>query len=282
MRGGEKVLESLCRPVPRTPPLFTLVHVRGLGVAADRVAAHQDVDRSAAAARGRAVPPIPAAASRRSIELFDLDDFDLVISTSHCAAKSVVPTGRAVHVCYCHSPMRYAWDQFDAYFGAARVGRAAQRRVTARPGVAGAMGSRHRPSRAPLSRQLAVRCGADRAGTIIVRRRCSIRPWTRSSSRPGDASPEPYFLVVSALVPYKRLEIAIEAAARAGRAAQDRRQRTGSRPAAGDCRPRCRVPRRRDRRSTARPVSSAHARWCCRAKKTSASSRSRPWPAAGR
>ena len=65
------------------------------------------------------LPLFPAA-----IELFDLDDADLVISTSHCAAKSVVRTGRARHLCYCHSPMRYAWDQFDAYFGRERLGRA--------------------------------------------------------------------------------------------------------------------------------------------------------------
>ncbi len=64
------------------------------------------------------LPLFPAA-----VECFDLDDYDLVISSSHCAAKSVVRPAAAVHVCYCHSPMRYAWDQFDAYFGPARVGR---------------------------------------------------------------------------------------------------------------------------------------------------------------
>ena len=62
-----------------------------------------------------------------AIEQLSLDGYDLVISSSHCAAKSVVVPGRAVHVCYCHSPMRYAWDQFDAYFGPARVGRVKSR-----------------------------------------------------------------------------------------------------------------------------------------------------------
>ena len=50
-----------------------------------------------------------------------------MISSSHCVAKAVVAPGRARHICYCHSPMRYAWDQFDAYFGPARVGRVASR-----------------------------------------------------------------------------------------------------------------------------------------------------------
>ena len=47
----------------------------------------------------------------------------------------MVPTGRAVHVCYCHSPMRYAWDQFDAYFGPGQVGAVASRLL--RPVMAG-------------------------------------------------------------------------------------------------------------------------------------------------
>src|SRR5439155_16738474 len=59
-----------------------------------------------------------------AIELLDVDDVDVVISTSHCAAKAVVPNGRAIHVCYCHTPMRYVWDQFEAYFGPDRVGAA--------------------------------------------------------------------------------------------------------------------------------------------------------------
>src|SRR4029453_2669039 len=58
-----------------------------------------------------------------AIEQFDLDEYDLVLRTSHCAAKSVVVPGRTRHLCYCLTPMRYAWDQFDAYFGPERMGR---------------------------------------------------------------------------------------------------------------------------------------------------------------
>jgi glycosyltransferase involved in cell wall biosynthesis len=49
-------------------------------------------------------------------EQFDLGEYDLVISSSHCAAKAVLPQGQARHVSYCHSPMRYAWDQYYSYF----------------------------------------------------------------------------------------------------------------------------------------------------------------------
>ena len=79
------------------------------------------------AAGGRAALPPYLPLFPTAIEQFDFDAFDLVISTSHCAAKSVVVPGRARHVCYCHSPMRYAWDQFDAYFGPAQVARSRSR-----------------------------------------------------------------------------------------------------------------------------------------------------------
>src|SRR6185369_4789500 len=69
-----------------------------------------------------------------AVEGFDLDEADLIISTSHCAAKAVLPTCSSLHICYCHSPMRYGWDQFDAYFGAERIGPAGS--ALARPVLA--------------------------------------------------------------------------------------------------------------------------------------------------
>ncbi len=50
-----------------------------------------------------------------AFEQFDLTGYDLVISSSHCAAKAVITRPSACHVCYCHSPMRYAWDMQHAY-----------------------------------------------------------------------------------------------------------------------------------------------------------------------
>ena len=122
MRGGERVLESLCRLLPEADVL-TLVHRRGsVSPLIERRSVRQSAiaasARGAAAGTGSTCPSFPAA-----IERFDLDSADLVVSTSHCAAKAVVRPGRATHLCYCHSPMRYGWDQFDAYFGPDRLGR---------------------------------------------------------------------------------------------------------------------------------------------------------------
>ncbi len=83
------------------------------------------------------LPLFPAA-----VELFDLDAADLVISSSHCAAKSAVARPGARHLCYCFTPMRYAWDQFDHYFGPERIGAGAQPSMAADPGGAWRAGMR--------------------------------------------------------------------------------------------------------------------------------------------
>src|SRR5690349_6489036 len=119
MRGGEKVLEVVCGLYPDAD-IHTLFHWRGsVSAAIERHRIHTSFLQYMPLARSqyrRYLPLFPMA-----IEHFDLDGCDLVVSSSHCAAKGVVAPGRARHVCYCHSPMRYAWDQFDAYFGPERV-----------------------------------------------------------------------------------------------------------------------------------------------------------------
>ena len=125
MRGGEKVLEVLCERYPDAE-LFTLVHVRG----------RCRRPSSGAASTRRCIQYLPGVGAttatacrsfRSPIEQFDLDRFDLVVSISHCCAKSIVAGRARCHLCYCLTPMRYAWDQFDAYFGPDGSGRSAAR-----------------------------------------------------------------------------------------------------------------------------------------------------------
>lgn len=213
MRGGEKVLESLCRIFPDAD-LLTLVHVPGsvsptIESRRIRTSFVQHLPRPARFYR-HYLPFFPSA-----VECFDLDDVDLVVSTSHCAVKSVVPTGRAVHVCYCHSPMRYAWDQFDAYFGPDRLGRAGS--AVARPVMAWLA----RWDRATAGRVDHYIANSHFVAGRIERyynRRASVLypPVDTVFFTPEAAGPQPYFLVVSALVPYKRIDVAIRAAMRLG------------------------------------------------------------------
>jgi len=211
MRGGERVLESIARVLPGAE-LITLVHRPGAVSRAieDRRIRPSVIQRLPAPARlyRHYLPLFPAA-----IEWFDLDDVDLVVSTSHCAAKAVVRPGRAVHVCYCHSPMRYGWDQFDAYFGEARLGRlgsAAARHVMARLA---------RWDRATVGRVDRFIANSRHVAGRIARyynRGSSVLypPVDTEFFTPGTAPAAGYFLVVSALVPYKHVDRAVGAAAR--------------------------------------------------------------------
>ena len=211
MRGGEKVLDAICELYPDAP-LFSLVHVPGS--VSPRIEARRIVtgftQRLPGASRfyRHYLPLFPAA-----VELFDLDGFDLVISTSHCAVKSVVKAPAAVHVSFCHSPMRYAWDQFGAYFGADQVGRL-QHQVL-KP-VMAAMARWDRATAGRVDRYVAnsryvaarIRRYYNRGSTVVyppVDTAFYRPPDDRRQSRAG-------LLVVSALVPYKRLETAIDAA----------------------------------------------------------------------
>ncbi len=113
MRGGEKVVEELCRMFPQAD-IFTLVCDR------DRISnvlKKQKIYTSflqhipgAKRHYSKLLPLMPFA-----LEHFDLQDYDLVLSSEAGPAKGVITRADALHVCYCHSPMRYIWDQFHVY-----------------------------------------------------------------------------------------------------------------------------------------------------------------------
>jgi glycosyltransferase involved in cell wall biosynthesis len=213
MRGGEKVLDALCEVFP-SADLFTLTYVKGSTSPAieRRRISTSPVQWLPGASRlyRLYLPLFPFA-----IEQFDLDDYDLVVSTSHCAAKSVVVSGRARHLCYCLTPMRYAWDQFDAYFGPDRVGRWQSRLL--RP-VLARLARWDRDTAGRAHRYLAISQYVARRIAVYYNRQSAIvhPPVDTVFYTPDPAPVSPRFLVVSALVPYKRVDLAIAAARRAG------------------------------------------------------------------
>jgi glycosyltransferase involved in cell wall biosynthesis len=211
MRGGEKVLDALCEIFPGAP-LYTLVRVPGS--VSPRIEARpihtsfvQRLPRPGRFYR-HYLPLYPLA-----VELFDFSAYDVIISSSHCAVKSVKVPASAVHVCYCHSPMRYAWDQFDAYFGPAQVGKLTSRLM--RP-VMRQMARWDRATAGRVDRFLAnSQYVAGRIGRYYNRRSTIVYPPVDTDFyTPDSRSSSRGFLIVSALVPYKRLEVAIEACRR--------------------------------------------------------------------
>ena len=211
MRGGEKVLDALCELFP-SAPLYTLVRVPGTVSARieDRpihTSFVQHLPRPGRLYR-HYLPLYPLA-----VELWDLSAYDLVISSSHCAVKAVKVPPTSVHVCYCHSPMRYAWDQFDAYFGPDQVGGVASR--LARP-VMGVLARWDRATAGRVDRFLAnSQYVAARIGRYYNRRSAIVYPPVDTDFySPDSRSRSRGFLIVSALVPYKRLDVALAACRR--------------------------------------------------------------------
>lgn len=212
MRGGEKALERLCEVFPEAE-LFTLLHIPGsVSPLIEQRPIHTAFTQHLPFVR-RAyrhyLPLFPTA-----IERLDFAGFDLVVSCSHCVAKSVVVPAHVPHLCYCLTPMRYAWDQFDAYFGPEKVGAAMS--AVMRP-VMARMARWDQATSGRASRYLAISQYVARRIALYYNRQSDVvyPPVDTDYFTPGADAPGQRFLIVSALVPYKRLELAIDAAHRA-------------------------------------------------------------------
>jgi glycosyltransferase involved in cell wall biosynthesis len=205
MRGGERVLEALVGLYPAAT-IHALVHVRGSvsPVIEARPIRTSFLQRLPGAPRRfrQYLPLFPLAVSR-----FDLRGYDLVISTSHCVALGVRVPPTACHVGYCFTPMRYAWAFEGEYTDrVAAPGRPLVRRLLARLRRWDRQAGRRVEHLGCISQHVAARIeqAYERPARVIYPpvRTALFRP----EGAPGDA-----FVCVSALVPYKRLDVAVDA-----------------------------------------------------------------------
>ncbi len=227
MRGGEKVLEALLPLVP-DPTIYTLFHTPG--------AVSPGIEKYPIRVSGLNRLPFARRHYRsylplfpRAVEAFDLSGYDLVISSSHCVAKGARAPEGVAHLCYCHTPVRYAYEQFDEYFPAGRTRlRALKARAIARLRDWDVATS-SRPTRY-LANSSAV---AQRIRRHWGREAAVVPPPVDVGVFDGSPGPRDAFLLaVGALVPYKRFEDAIGAARRlkrplvlVGRGPEERRLR---------------------------------------------------------
>jgi glycosyltransferase involved in cell wall biosynthesis len=214
MRGGEKCLEAMCELFPDAT-LFTLIHRAGhLSPAIERMRIRTSwIQRLPGWRRAyrHLLPLFPAA-----VESLDLRGHDLVLSSSHCVAKGAVAPPGVPHLCYCYTPMRYAWDQYGHYFGPERLAWWNRRLV---PALIGRMrrwdvATAGRPTRyAGISRHVAgrIRQYYGREADVIY------PPVDLAAFAPGGAGGGEAYLMVNAFAPYKRIDVAIEAFNRLGR-----------------------------------------------------------------
>ncbi len=220
-RGGEQVLEAIAAalaPDARLAGLWTMFHAgTPVGPTVDALPVRTSpLNALPPALRRWLLPPYPAgvAALSRSLQAFHTHrPIDLLISTSSSAIKSIRPPGGVPHICYCHTPARYLWSQTDAY----SLG-----------GLKGAL----RGAGLGLFRDTLREWDRDTAGRVDLfiansthtrdqiraaygRDAVVLHPPVRTDFFTPDAgvARDDSALIVSALEPYKRVDLAIEACA---------------------------------------------------------------------
>ena len=204
MRGGEKVLQAITEVFPLAK-IFTLV---------------LEKEKISPQLRQKQIIPsfiqkMPFGKSKyrhylplfpRAIEKFDLADFDLVISTSHCVAKGVKVPPDTLHICYCFSPMRYAWLFYEDYFGENKI-----KKIVYKP-ILNKLRKWDFESCSRVHHFLAIsRNVADRIKKYYRRESEVIYPPIDTDFFTPSPAEEDFYLIVSALVPYKKIDIAIQA-----------------------------------------------------------------------
>lgn len=207
--GAERVLESLCEIFPLAP-IYTLVYDEKLFAPrfnGRKIYTSFLQNFPLSKTHHRAFPVLMPMA----IESFDLSSYDIVISDSNSYAKGVITGSKTLHICYCHTPMRYAWDNYYSYAESFSFSSVIKKII-------------------PLAMnyiRLWDKISADRAEKFIansnfVKRR--IKKYYQKNAEvvypPVDISfygakkdikKENYFLIVGRLIPYKRFDLVVEA-----------------------------------------------------------------------
>ncbi len=212
MRGGERCFEVFCELFPDAD-VYTLLHFPGS--VSSLIEKHpiytSFIQRLPFVRRVYRfyLPLFPFA-----IRSFDFSGYDLVFSSSHCVAKGVrVPSG-VFHIAYIYTPMRYVWDQYDAYFQEGRAGLTVRR-------AAGLLRSWLRNWDVTSNQEVNVFIAASRYVAERIRRYYGrqadvIYPPVDFKNFSVSTRDEGFYLMVTALAPYKRVDLAIEAFNRMG------------------------------------------------------------------
>lgn len=207
MRGGENCLEVFCELFPEAD-IYTLLHIRGS--VSGTIERHRIITsfiQKLPFARKRYryyLPLMPHAISR-----FDLRNYDLIISSSHCVAKGIIVQKPTMHICYCHTPMRYVWELSDDYFGHYQTNVVTKALLSTL--VKYLQNWDVHSSQSVdyfLANSYTVK---DRIQKYYNRDADVIYPPVDSEKFNIVEKQENYYLVVSALVPYKRIDIAVRA-----------------------------------------------------------------------
>ncbi|MDA1209371.1 MAG: glycosyltransferase [bacterium] len=212
--GAEHVIAECCTMWPDAP-LYTTVAAHGkLGPLDAQKISTTPLQKWYSVMRNHKVllPWMP-----RALENIDLSAYDVVVSSSHAVGKGIVPPSTAVHICYCHTPMRYAWEMEDMYlldFGVPRILRKTVKQFL----------KRIRRWDLTTAKRVDVFIAnstttQERIKRIYDRESIVIHPPVSErffKTRETEPQNKPYFLAIGRLVPYKKFDLLIEAANASG------------------------------------------------------------------
>ncbi len=203
MRGGERCLEAVCELYPDAD-IFTLFHIPGS--VSQIIEKHKIVTSYIQKIRCKDfrnfLPLFPNAMRR-----FDLSGYDVILSFSHCVAKDVRVPESIAHICYCHTPMRYAWHKQDEYLAKFKWPKKQLARI-----LMAYLRYQDKKYSASVTKFIAnSRNVQNRIKQIYNRDSVVIYPPVDCTRFNMFQTDDGYYLIVSALVPYKRVDIAVRA-----------------------------------------------------------------------
>jgi len=207
MRGGERCLEAFCELFPQAH-LYTLVYIPDsvsslIQQMPIKTSFIQNLPFSKKAYR-RYLPLFPMA-----IERFSLKGYDLILSCSHCVAKGIIPPPDALHVSYVLTPMRYAWDMYEDYFG--------ENKSRMIPFFIHYLRMWDVTSSQRVDHFICVSKHVENRVKKYYRKEAEvIHPPVETKRFRLQDERENYFLIVSSFAPYKKVDLAIEAFNRLG------------------------------------------------------------------
>lgn len=205
MRGGEKCLEALCELYPKAD-IYTLIHEKGkVSAEIERHPIHTSPLQS--------VPGIFKfyryflSFFNSAIRSFKPKPYDLIISMNHCVSKNIRTLPGTRHICYCFTPVRYAWEFYGEYFGGKKGLKAFFIRRTLDNIRKNDVKNESVTEFVAISEHVRKRIQKyySREASVIY------PPVDTDFYLPGSEGRQGFYLIVSALVPYKKLDLAIQA-----------------------------------------------------------------------
>ena len=212
MRGGERVVEALCELFPEADIYTHIVDRSKLSESINRHKINTTFISKLPFARSQYQKYLPF--MPRALEELDLTQYDLVISSESGPAKGVITRPDSLHVCYCHSPMRYIWDLYPHYLGSA--GFLARQ---AFPGIAHRLRTWDVTSAARVDQFIAnSNFVKQRINKFYRRDSAVIHPPVSVSSfaEARTAGAGEYYLAAGELVGYKRFDLVVDAFSKLG------------------------------------------------------------------